>query len=43
MHFTCGSIATRPEIDPSSVGIVPGPMRLVGIIDTWSGIVSAFV
>jgi hypothetical protein len=41
--FYCGSIATRPEIDPSSAEIVPGPMHLAGIIGIWSGIVSAFV
>jgi hypothetical protein len=43
LHFTCGSIATRPEIGPSSAEIVPSPMHLAGIIDKWSGIVSAFV
>jgi hypothetical protein len=30
MHFTCGSIATRPEIDPSSAEIMPGPMLVTG-------------
>jgi hypothetical protein len=42
LRFACGSIVTRPEIVPSSAGIVPRPMYLTGIIDLWSA-VSAFV
>src|SRR5215470_13891617 len=30
MHFTCGSIATRLEIDPSSAEIMPSPMLRTG-------------